>query len=460
MKPHKTIWRYLAVLGLVVASFLLYSAHLFAQNNRSQNQNLVKIGGRGPGIIQESDWEVAAEIAAVTGLNAVDRVDRADAVNASVQTDEQAQHAAAVASAPRPLDFSASESHDTAPPKIALLFLTRHSMKPLEGIWTDWLEASPINWQVMFDVHIHVSDPDSDQSMLQYPKNSVFHNAVLKEHVRVQWGNHSMITAERALFKQAMKNRLVQTFVLLSEDSAPLYPAILTYMQLILEPKSRVNACNDDSLGDLMSYRWVPRMAEAGLSQELWRKSSQWVALKRPLVEVVLNDKKLDRMFAEECYVCTDGSTCFPQRFCVSDEHYIPSLLALKGLEDDCACDGLAMMTRWENGAPHPKTFGMTEVEWADDWVIEEEMRDGWNENHDCGSLRSGRFDDWADGKPGNVLSVAEEEQAEALWKVLDWDEDKRNRLMHQGCPLFIRKISTNDEDAAAWRAALEKYIV
>jgi hypothetical protein len=111
-------------------------------------------------------------------------------------------------------------------------------------------------------------------------------------------------------------------------------------------------------------------MLDAGLSQDLWRKSSQWVALKRPHAAVVIEDEELDRIFAEECYVCTDAASCFPQRFCVSDEHYIPSLFALKGLDEECACEGMATMTRWEENAPHPKTFTKHEAQWADDWYV------------------------------------------------------------------------------------------
>jgi hypothetical protein len=128
-----------------------------------------------------------------------------------------------------------------SPPKVALLFMARTTLRPLEGIWSDWLSSSPIDWRLMYDIHVHVSDPSSaDDADDAYAKDSVFRDAVLEDHVRIEWGNHSMITAERALFKAAMKNSLVQSFVLLSEDSAPLYPALLSYMQLILEPKVRI----------------------------------------------------------------------------------------------------------------------------------------------------------------------------------------------------------------------------
>lgn len=454
--PSKTIWRYLALLGLLAISLALYATDLFASvtDVRPKFSTVtIETRGRKEAIDRPKShdvYETAETTETAPKPGTTDGADRVDLSTGSRRTPPPLH----------PQEVSVRAADGNAPPKVALLFLTRHTLKPLEGIWTDWLEASPIDWRIMFDVHVHVSDPSSESSALQYPKDSVFRDAVIKEHVSVQWGNHSMITAERALFKEAMKNGLVQSFVLLSEDSAPLYPALLAYMQLILEPKSRINSCGDPSTGDRMAHRWIPRMLDAGLSQDLWRKSSQWVALKRSHVEVVIEDEELDRMFADECYVCTDGVVCFPQRFCVSDEHYIPSLFALKGLEEECACEGMATMTRWEPNAPHPKVFGVTEAQWADEWVIKDEMRDGWNPDRDCGSLRSGRFDDWASGDTKSGLFVGKHEQAEALWNVLMWDEDKRNHLMSPGCPLFVRKISTKEEDVRAWRSALEKFIV
>lgn len=446
MKAHtKTIWRYLAVMAIVAISLSLFAADLFAsvsENMASFTSATIDTKGRA------SSRKEA-------------RIDPPDGTAEDGAADTPASSASSAAAADdgeRYARYPATST--TAPPKVALLFMARNTLKPLEGIWTDWLSSSPIDWRLMFDVHIHVSDPTTP---VAYAKDSFFRDVVLEEHVGIEWGNHSMITAERALFKAAMKNSLVQSFVLLSEDSAPLYPALLSYMQLILEPKSRINSCGDPSTGDRQAHRWIPRMLDAGLSQELWRKSSQWVALKRPHAQVVIDDEELDRMFAEECYVCTDPAACFPQRFCVSDEHYIPSLFALKGLDEQCACEGMATMTRWEENAPHPKTFTKREAQWADEWVIKDEMRDGWNPDRDCNSLRSGRYDDWASGEANSglsSLSTDKNDQAEALWNVLLWDGDKRNHLMSPGCPLFIRKISTKKEDVLAWRTALEKYIV
>ena len=330
------------------------------------------------------------------------------------------------------------------PPLVALLYLTRHGMRTMEPIWTDWFLSCPIDTDVLFDIHVHISD---DAQKLD--KTSVFYKKELPRMTHVQWGNHSMVDAERLLFAAAMKNERVQTFVLLSEDSFPLYPALLIYMQLTLEPKSRINVCGDeeDTTGnDRMDHRWVPRMAEAGVTKDMWRKSSQWVSLKRDLVSIILHDTDVNKVFEEECYVA-------PERFCVSDEHYIPSLLALRGQRDQCACDGMAMMTRWTPGAAHPKVFGQGD---AKDEVITEELMDGWNPNTKCGTVKSAFLERWADG---DVSLITEEEHEEAAWSVLLWEEDEGNHLMTPNCPLFARKLDQDNDNVLVWKQALAQYL-
>jgi len=332
------------------------------------------------------------------------------------------------------------EGGRVAPPKVALLFLTRGSL-PLEPIWRDFLEASPIPWESMFRLYVHRSDHKKR-------KEGIFTGKEVPKTVSVQWGNHSMIDAERALFEEAFRDDSVQTFVMLSEDSIPLYSAILVYMQLSLETTSRINSCvnenNPNDANERMDYRWVPEMASAGITKELWRKSSQWVALKRKHVEIVLKDVEVDASFSKECYVA-------PERFCVSDEHYIPSLFALKNISSECACNGVSVNTRWTPGAAHPKVFGQED---AIETVIEDELRDGWNPDADCGSIISGFANDWVQGKI-DVKNSHHDSAEDAAWNVLLHDAD--SHLMSPACPLFARKIDS--ESMTSWKTALEPYI-
>ncbi|KAI8109890.1 hypothetical protein M9434_001169 [Picochlorum sp. BPE23] len=319
-----------------------------------------------------------------------------------------------------------------APPKVALLFLTRGPM-PLEAIWRDFLESCPIPWETLFRIHVHLPKGK------EYPKKSLFHGRETDERVHVQWGNHSMIEAERILFSNALKDPSVQTCVLLSEDSIPLYPALLVYVQLSRENTSRVNVCaNPDDPDDgnkRMNYRWVPEMEEAGVTQSLWRKSSQWIALKRQHAQMVVDDTVVNDAFARECYVAEN-------RFCVSDEHYIPTLLALKGAEDGCDCQSSSVQTIWTPGAMHPKVFGPND---ATEDVIRDELREENNKEKDCGTL---------------VTTFEPDHQD--VWHVLLEDDDGHATML-QSCPLFARKIDLGDSSSTkglqTWQSALESFI-
>ena len=55
-----------------------------------------------------------------------------------------------------------------------------------------------------------------------------------------------------------------------------------------------------------MPWRWHPRMARGDrrvrVPPRLWRKSSQWVALARPLARVVAEDTAIAEIFRASCF--------------------------------------------------------------------------------------------------------------------------------------------------------------
>ena len=249
--------------------------------------------------------------------------------------------------------------------------------------------------------------------------------------------------AEIVLLRAAMGDPRVQTFVLLSDDSIPLYPAVLTYMQLSLESKSRMNSCKDPSDpndGNIrMAYRWSPAMGDLGFSQDYWRKNSQWFTLKRNHVNVILNDTIIYKAFAKECYVSEN-------RFCVSDEHYIPSLLAYKGLEEECECKGMSTQTVWSKGQSHPKIFRKNDA--TEDVIRKTFREEGSTEKKNCGEVQSEFFDEWIKGR----ISVPR--GSASAQSILD---RPGNALMSPKCPLFARKISF--DNVTVWHDALTKFI-
>jgi hypothetical protein len=58
---------------------------------------------------------------------------------------------------------------------------------PLEPVWREFLEASPISWNHMFTVHVHAPPG------IKYPKGNLFADKEVKDPVLVTWGNHSMV---------------------------------------------------------------------------------------------------------------------------------------------------------------------------------------------------------------------------------------------------------------------------
>ncbi len=61
--------------------------------------------------------------------------------------------------------------------------------------------------------------------------------------MRLQWGHHSLVEAERWLLQAALAEPGNQRFMLLCEASVPLYPPHLVWQQLMGEERSRVQAC-------------------------------------------------------------------------------------------------------------------------------------------------------------------------------------------------------------------------
>jgi len=58
---------------------------------------------------------------------------------------------------------------------------------PLEPVWREFLEASPVSWRHMFSVHVHAPPGH------KYPAGNLFAEKEVKDPVLVTWGNHSMV---------------------------------------------------------------------------------------------------------------------------------------------------------------------------------------------------------------------------------------------------------------------------
>lgn len=76
-----------------------------------------------------------------------------------------------------------------------------------------------------------------------FPNSSIFYGHDISDRVHVEWGTFSLVAALKKLLKAALADPLNLKFMLISESGIPLYPAQTMWVQLMLEEKSRINAC-------------------------------------------------------------------------------------------------------------------------------------------------------------------------------------------------------------------------
>jgi hypothetical protein len=353
-------------------------------------------------------------------------------------------------------------------PRIALLFLTRGPM-PLENIWRDFLivdedyvpsKKGNATWQKYYTMYVHTSPG------FKYPSNSLFAPFTVDHPIPAKWGDHSIIDAERKLVVTALKESSNSFFVLLSETHVPLYSSAATYLQLATAEHSRVHACGNDSEEDeyrRMTYRmaYEMKLVNSGIEEKTWRKSSQWFGLIRSHANLVAEETIVDAAFKQYCYILPDKKDPGEYiRFCVSDEHYIPTMLAINKLEEECDCDGHVTRVVWTGNFMHPKSFGREEATMD---TLRHELRG----EHECRQGRVlERVADQVLRKVDLVMEGADdvfvdgEDEEEAAAKLTGLElinyaiESEKAVVMLPSCPLFARKIVQEAEPE--WRDLLK----
>jgi len=221
---------------------------------------------------------------------------------------------------------------------------------------------SVIDRQHLFDVWVHLSK-DIDDIVYE---GSIFKSKLLPRSKRVvaTWGSHSLIDATRVLFAAALTNPFVTKLALVSESDIPLYGPSLVYSQLLSESTSRINACNTTKFWDRNQYRLRYDFQEAGITWEMWRKSWQWVALTRSHASLTVRDTKIDTIFRKLCRPRWDHDWC-DFRVCYSDEHYISTLLAFHGLDNETDCRGELTDRDWSrvrSTGAHPYQYKRKDI--------------------------------------------------------------------------------------------------
>ncbi|XP_051141383.1 glycosyltransferase BC10-like [Andrographis paniculata] len=217
-------------------------------------------------------------------------------------------------------------------PKIAFLFIARNRI-PLDMVWDVFFQGDTEN---RFSIYVH-SRPGFLLTQAT-TRSEFFLNCQINNSIQVEWGEASMIKAERILLQHALMDPFNSRFVFVSDSCIPLYNFSYTYDYIMSTSSSFV-----DSFADKKESRYNPRMHPT-IPVENWRKGSQWVVLTRKHARIVVEDESVFPMFQLHCKrkslpefwrdrpIPADTSK---EHNCIPDEHYVQTLLAQKGVEGE-----------------------------------------------------------------------------------------------------------------------------
>ncbi|RYR07197.1 hypothetical protein Ahy_B05g074513 isoform D [Arachis hypogaea] len=185
--------------------------------------------------------------------------------------------------------FLVSQPHVQSP-KIAFLFIARNRL-PLEMVWDAFFRGGDSK----FSIFVH-SRPGFLFNQAT-TRSTYFLNRQVNDSTQVDWGEASMIEAERILLRHALDDPLNDRFVFLSDSCIPLYNFSYTYDYIMSTSTSFV-----DSFADTKEGRYNPKMHPV-IPVHNWRKGSQWVVLTRKHARIVVDDETVLPMFQQYCKV-------------------------------------------------------------------------------------------------------------------------------------------------------------
>lgn len=235
--------------------------------------------------------------------------------------------------APQQSGSEMSPSHDDR--KLAFLFMSRGHM-PLEDVWREFFRWKTNSSHYTIYVHTHAT--------FKFPVSSFFHGKQLAEmESGAGWGNMGQVRGIKRLVRAALADPLNAWFLMLSESCVPLHPFETFRSALLGFNKSVVNACDFGANQMETETRWRPGLESVGLVKSNWRKSATWFALLRSHAEVFANETKMEKGW-EKVPCC--------------DEHYLPTILAHAGLDNETTCSDGFVHVHWKSPLDsHPWTY-------------------------------------------------------------------------------------------------------
>ncbi|PWZ09760.1 hypothetical protein Zm00014a_043296 [Zea mays] len=145
---------------------------------------------------------------------------------------------AAAAAEARVAEAQAEVEEAPLPPgnsKVAFLFIARNRL-PLELVWDAFFRGDK---EGRFSILVH-SRPGFVLTRAT-TRSRFFYNRQVNDSIQVDWGEASMITAERILLSHALKDPLNDRFVFVSDSCVPLYNFSYTYDYIMSSSTSFVD---------------------------------------------------------------------------------------------------------------------------------------------------------------------------------------------------------------------------
>ena len=305
---------------------------------------------------------------------------------------------------------------------VAFLFLLtegRDRALPHDHLWSRFFRGQD---RATFLVRVH-APPGFAFTDANTAAPEVFIGTEVREPVDpTAWGTVSIVKAQQKLLRSALSssNPVATAFALLSEWCIPVRPFPFARAYLLdreeedAAPTERGETTRRQTARRRPSFtsfvesspdrhaRWPGLYdpdAAAALPRKFWREGSRWFALTRRHAEAVAADVVVVEAFRRFCSTDgfedgggsvskggadessrtnetrtrtrtidgssgRDGTSRFQthRRFCAPDEHFVPTLLALRGFESELEPRGVTYANWWPTKRRHPKRFSVQET--------------------------------------------------------------------------------------------------
>ncbi|QJE96798.1 beta-1,6-N-acetylglucosaminyltransferase [Luteolibacter luteus] len=212
-------------------------------------------------------------------------------------------------------------------PRLGLLFLTRGDVNHPQ-IWREFLEEAPERARVFS----HPKFPEQLQG-------GFLDGTAISEWFDTKWGDISLVRASRSLLLEALEDKTLTHFALLSESCVPIRPLPEILRRLELDPRSQFgyNRPHESHAKHRERSGAAPLVPTA-----CWRFTSQWWLMDR--ITAVLS-------------AGVDYTGIFENMF-VPDESYFATVLAMQGFPlEDGVLRRYSTWTSWEKNAGSPTSW-------------------------------------------------------------------------------------------------------